>query len=152
MEKLEQKGYGERPLPMSKRGDTVASAPITASMGCFRVAENAAALALPSPALVFAGEFRLMEAEFEAELAVVAKDHLYARGLVMISIRTGEKTWNVYHAATEANPEKEFIGFTSLEALHNSKSPVTLLSSYRRPEFTLNFSNSLCFAVIAYSP
>jgi len=49
-----------------------------ASMGCARLAENAAALALPSPALAAVGEFQGVM----AELAVVAKDHLYAKGLV----------------------------------------------------------------------
>jgi len=49
-----------------------------ASMGCARLAENAAALALPSPALAVVGEFEGVM----AELAVVAKDHLYAKGLV----------------------------------------------------------------------
>jgi len=37
-------------------------------------------------------------------------------------VLAGDKIRNVYRMAAEANPEKEFIGFTSLEALHNSKS------------------------------
>jgi len=49
-----------------------------ASMGCTRLAENVATLTLPSPALAAVGEFQGMA----AELAVVAKDHIYAKGLV----------------------------------------------------------------------
>ncbi|MGD8499391.1 MAG: hypothetical protein PVJ86_02015 [Phycisphaerales bacterium] len=51
-----------------------------APMGCARLAKNAAALALPSPALAAVGEFQGVM----ADLAVVAKDHLYAKGLVKL--------------------------------------------------------------------
>jgi len=50
------------------------------SMNCVRLAENAAALALPSPAIAVVGEFQGMV----AELAVVAKDHLVGFGLASI--------------------------------------------------------------------
>ena len=43
--------------------------------GCYRVADNAAALSLPGPALTVAGRHRGVE----GELAVLAGDHLYGR-------------------------------------------------------------------------
>ena len=55
-----------------------------ASMGCFRLAENATALALPSPALAVIGEFQGVT----AELAVAAEDHLVGFGLVGLSFQT----------------------------------------------------------------
>ncbi|MHC4743767.1 MAG: hypothetical protein ACYS8Z_17770, partial [Planctomycetota bacterium] len=58
-----------------------------AAMGCARLAENASALALPSPALAVAGEFQGVR----AELAVVAKDHLYAKGLVKLDLELQDK-------------------------------------------------------------
>lgn len=44
---------------------------------CLRVAENAAAMALPEPALAVSGKY----AQTNAELAVLAEDHLVGRGL-----------------------------------------------------------------------
>jgi len=61
-----------------------------ASMNCVRLAENAAALALPSPAMAVAGEFQGVV----AELAVVEKDHLYGKGLVELELRTWGRTLN----------------------------------------------------------
>ncbi|NLS96170.1 MAG: hypothetical protein GXX96_28865 [Planctomycetaceae bacterium] len=52
------------------------------SPACLRVAENAAAVALPQPALAIAGEYR----GTAAELAVLAEDHLYGRGLTSAGI------------------------------------------------------------------
>ncbi len=51
-----------------------------AEMACVKLAENAAALALPSPALVVVGEFQGVT----AELAIVTEDHLYGKGLVAV--------------------------------------------------------------------
>jgi len=47
------------------------------ALACYRVADNAAVLALPEPALAVTGEFEGVA----AELAVLATDHLFARGL-----------------------------------------------------------------------
>ncbi len=44
---------------------------------CIRVADNAAVLALPTPALAVAGKF----AGFEGETVVLAQDHLFGKGL-----------------------------------------------------------------------
>jgi hypothetical protein len=54
-------------------------APKTSSppIGCFQLAENAAALALPSPALAVAGEY----IDVKADLAIVAGDHLFGHQL-----------------------------------------------------------------------
>jgi hypothetical protein len=49
----------------------------SSSLGCFQLAENAAALALPSPALAVTGEF----ADAKADLAIVSGDHLFGRQL-----------------------------------------------------------------------
>ncbi len=46
-------------------------------LGCFRVADNAAALSLPSPALAVVGDYGALS----AELAVVAENHLYGHAL-----------------------------------------------------------------------
>lgn len=47
------------------------------TLACYRVADGVAALALPEPALAVVGEFEGVT----AELAVLASDHLFARGL-----------------------------------------------------------------------
>jgi len=57
-----------------------------ASLACVRLDDTAAALALPSAALAVVGEFQGVK----AELAVIAKDHLYAKGLTELDL----KTWN----------------------------------------------------------
>ncbi len=49
----------------------------TDALACYRVADNAAALLLPEPALAVVGQF----AGVSAKLAVLAEDHLFARGL-----------------------------------------------------------------------
>lgn len=51
-------------------------------LACFRVAENAAALGLPEPALVVAGD----HADVRADLAVVEGGHLYGRNLLAASV------------------------------------------------------------------
>lgn len=58
-----------------------------ASMGCVRLAKNAAALALPSPALAVVGEFQGVR----AELAVMAEDHLYAKGLFKLDLELQDR-------------------------------------------------------------
>jgi hypothetical protein len=57
-----------------------------ASLACIRLGDAAAALALPSAALAVVGEFQGVK----AELAVIAKDHLCAKGLAELDL----KTWN----------------------------------------------------------
>ena len=52
------------------------------SPACVRVADNAAAVALPQPALVVAGRY----GRLEAETLVMAEDHLFAKGLTHGSI------------------------------------------------------------------
>lgn len=47
------------------------------ALACYRIADHAAALALPEPALAVRGEFE----DTTADLAVLASDHLFARGL-----------------------------------------------------------------------
>jgi hypothetical protein len=59
-----------------------------ASLGCVRLDDAAAALALPSAALAVVGEFQGVR----AELAVVAEDHLYAKGLAELDLRTWHRT------------------------------------------------------------
>ncbi len=49
--------------------------------GCYRIADNAAALKLPQPALAVAGDHRRLK----GELIIAAEDHLYARNLESIS-------------------------------------------------------------------
>ena len=51
-------------------------------LACVRVAQNAAALGLPSPALVVSGTHEGVS----ADLAIVACDHLHARGLCRVGI------------------------------------------------------------------
>ncbi|MBN1670063.1 MAG: hypothetical protein JXR37_03475 [Kiritimatiellae bacterium] len=61
-------------------GDSgTATTPVPASSGtaCARVAENAAALALPAPALAVAGQYRAVA----GELVVLGKDHLFGKAL-----------------------------------------------------------------------
>ncbi len=50
-------------------------------LACLRVADNAAALGLPQPALAVAGEHE----GTQAELAIIAADHLYAHGATSIA-------------------------------------------------------------------
>lgn len=50
-------------------------------LACLRVADNAAALGLPQPALAVAGEY----AGTSAEVAIIARDHLYARGATAVA-------------------------------------------------------------------
>jgi len=59
-----------------------------ASLGCVRLDDAAAALALPSAALAVVGEFQGVR----AELAIVAEDHLYAKGLAELDLRTWHST------------------------------------------------------------
>ena len=61
-------------------GQTASKSP--SALACLRLADNAAALALPQPALVFTGEYGQAKGEF----AVLAEDHLYARGLTSAGI------------------------------------------------------------------
>ncbi|MFC1712383.1 hypothetical protein ACFL6S_01875 [Candidatus Poribacteria bacterium] len=51
-------------------------------MGCISLADNAAVLALPSPALAVSGEFQ----GISAELAVATQDHLYGNGIRRVNI------------------------------------------------------------------
>lgn len=53
-----------------------------AGTACVRVAGNAAALALPKPALAVVGEY----AGVQGELVVLAEDHLYGHGLTRVSV------------------------------------------------------------------
>lgn len=55
--------------------------PSNEHLACLRVAANAAALGLPQPALAVAGEY----AGTNAELAVIARDHLYARNATAVT-------------------------------------------------------------------
>ncbi|MEJ2705004.1 MAG: hypothetical protein P8Z79_21410, partial [Sedimentisphaerales bacterium] len=64
-----------------------------ASVGSVRLAGNAAALALPSPALATMGEFQ----GIKAELAILAKDHLYAKGLVRFAPELAEEPRGAVH-------------------------------------------------------
>ncbi|MHC4281692.1 MAG: hypothetical protein ACYSWZ_01765 [Planctomycetota bacterium] len=59
-----------------------------ASLGCVRLDNAAAVLALPSAALAVVGGFQGVRAEF----AVIAKDHLYAKGLAELDLRTWHRT------------------------------------------------------------
>jgi len=59
-----------------------------ASLACVRLDDTAAALALPSAALAVVGEFQGVK----AELAVIAKDHLCAKGLAELDLRTWHRT------------------------------------------------------------
>jgi len=59
-----------------------------ASLGCVRLDDAAAALALPSAALAVVGGFQGVR----AELAIVAEDHLYAKGLAELDLRTWHRT------------------------------------------------------------
>lgn len=52
------------------------------TLACYQVADNAAVLALPEPALAVVGEFE----DISAELAVLAGDHLFARGLTAVPL------------------------------------------------------------------
>jgi hypothetical protein len=61
---------------------------MAASLACVRLDDTAAALALPSAALAVVGEFQGVK----AELAVIAKDHICAKGLVEIDLRTWHRT------------------------------------------------------------
>ena len=52
-----------------------------AEVGCYRIADTAAALRLPQPAIAVAGEYR----QVKGELVIAAEDHLYAHGLDSIA-------------------------------------------------------------------
>jgi outer membrane protein assembly factor BamB len=56
----------------------------TAPLRCYELTDQAAALALPQPALAVAGSYP----GIEAELAIVASDHLYGHGLVSAGVGT----------------------------------------------------------------
>ncbi len=62
----------------------ISSRPLDAKQGlaCLRLADNAAALALPAPAVAVVGQYE----GIAAELAVLAEDHLYARRLTSASV------------------------------------------------------------------
>jgi len=59
-----------------------------ASLGCVRLDDAAAALALPSAALTVVAGFQGVR----AELAIIAEDHLYAKGLAELDLRTWHRT------------------------------------------------------------
>ncbi|MGD9494777.1 MAG: FG-GAP repeat domain-containing protein [Armatimonadota bacterium] len=50
-------------------------------LACLRIADNAAALGLPQPAVAVAGEYQ----GTSAELAIIARDHLYAQGATAVA-------------------------------------------------------------------
>ena len=52
------------------------------SMDCVNLSANAAAIALPSPALAVVGQF----GNIKAELAIMAEDHLYCKGLEKVEM------------------------------------------------------------------
>lgn len=63
-------------------GQTTSRPP--ASLACVRVADNAAALALPEPALAVVGKY----GQASGELAVLAEDHLYGHALTSAGIES----------------------------------------------------------------
>ncbi len=69
---------------------------------CSRLAKNAVALTLPSPALAVIGKFQ----GIEAELAVVAVDHFYSKGLNKISS-------HLTNASSTSSPTEILIATTS---------------------------------------
>jgi outer membrane protein assembly factor BamB len=85
MRRFERAGEGQRRVFFSLVGNQPHDQ--KAAMSCARLAVNAAALALPSPALAVVGEFQGVK----ADLAVVAKDHLYAKGLVKLALELQDK-------------------------------------------------------------
>lgn len=56
---------------------TVIGEAVDDELACLRLADNAAALALPQPALLVAGEY----GQTSAEVAIIAQDHLFGRRL-----------------------------------------------------------------------
>jgi len=73
---------GEHRVAFYLLGQTAAGAPTP--LACARLADNAAALALPQPALAVVGEY----GQVKGELVVLAEDHLYGHALISAGLES----------------------------------------------------------------